>query len=969
MADVPLPSVEGPSSADMLTEPPIAFEARRGDSAAPRVTVTSAPSPSVPSTPSTSDSEDEYDHVGQDRRPSPAEQLSRDMQQVHLSSPDQLDMNSVTAAINNITAEQSSTRPPLQVEAPTNGSGDRTSRRSSRGRRSSSRPLAVRHQVTDEEPPQDAFNETGFQDAFRNTKGLMADIVVALESGSLHNDTGSIMHRLRNEAQDLASFNCPSTRTVAFVGGTGAGKSSLLNSLLDFKDLARASTSGAACTCVATEYRYHQSPTLTVQVDLFSVDELTEQLSNMLHAYRQFHFLQQAIDSGEMSNTDPEARDQLQADAQLALDTFRALFRGRLQDETFLLSDLETSVLNNLKSWTVTLLRSEPTAPRPGLTVESCSALLASLSSERPSSNEPSIWPCIRSIKVFLNAHILSKGLVLVDLPGLRDTNAARRNVTERFLRQCNEIFVTCNIDRATTDQGVRDVFDLARPAGLSRVGIICTKSDVIEPTEAVRDYRGERAQAIRRRMTNLDIETRDCSRIDEDIEELASAPTLSIDEQDELNQLSREKFQAAKRREEAEFELKKYIIDVRNKDVTQALIDVYLSSAPTGEVAVFCVSNKLYWDSRDKPSNDALPYLHLSSIMAVRRHCIAIVSTSQHAAATHYMKHKVPALLAEIQLWVQSTAENAGSEMGHELRDALDTIEGWLTGDLMSRRSAAQTVGRAAKRCFDEELYTPRNTLHWSRAAQNAGLKWEQWYHPTYSAFCRNYGIHRTEAAGRCNWNEEIIAGMVQCVSEPWDAVRRTVRAQHGAVVRLIEQLLDRIISHLEVQSDAIGDVVLPFIQALENHLDMAMSSVEEAYMDLEEKLSSLQTDALSGIRTSFIGRAMEGSYRECNFEGGRGSDSRRKAIIRRRLAQERLFTETMSQWRRDFRELADEMQENMTSIIESRITRIQETLDIVRQYDAEVEGDGDAAFRDRVDEALTRAQAAHRGTLRVLS
>lgn len=62
---------------------------------------------------------------------------------------------------------------------------------------------------------------------------------------------------------------------------------------------------------------------------------------------------------------------------------------------------------------------------------------------------------------------------------GLRDSNTARRNVTERYLLHCNEIFAICNIGRATTDVGVEEVIRLARQAQLSKVGIVCTKSDV----------------------------------------------------------------------------------------------------------------------------------------------------------------------------------------------------------------------------------------------------------------------------------------------------------------------------------------------------------------------------------------------------------------------------------------------------------------------------------------------------------
>lgn len=63
--------------------------------------------------------------------------------------------------------------------------------------------------------------------------------------------------------------------------------------------------------------------------------------------------------------------------------------------------------------------------------------------------------------------------------PGLHDLNSARRNITERYLLHCDEIFAVCNIGRAVTDAGVASVFELAKKAKLSNVGIICTKSDV----------------------------------------------------------------------------------------------------------------------------------------------------------------------------------------------------------------------------------------------------------------------------------------------------------------------------------------------------------------------------------------------------------------------------------------------------------------------------------------------------------
>jgi hypothetical protein len=63
---------------------------------------------------------------------------------------------------------------------------------------------------------------------------------------------------------------------------------------------------------------------------------------------------------------------------------------------------------------------------------------------------------------------------------GLRDLNSARKNITERYLLKCDEIFAVCDIGRAATNESVSYVFKLAEQAQLSNVGIICTRSEVI---------------------------------------------------------------------------------------------------------------------------------------------------------------------------------------------------------------------------------------------------------------------------------------------------------------------------------------------------------------------------------------------------------------------------------------------------------------------------------------------------------
>ncbi|KAI6777846.1 uncharacterized protein J7T54_000555 [Emericellopsis cladophorae] len=360
--------------------------------------------------------------------------------------------------------------PSIAGEAP----DPESARNRRRSRRASSQPVRVRHEVSDEELP-GAAHSAEFRHAFQISKRLMADMENILRGSALHAEEESTIHGLHAEAVKLAEFQYPSTRIVGFVGDSGVGKSSLLNSLLDTRALARTSNSGEACTCVATEYHYHPEETFNIKTNLFTVEELRDQLRSMLRCYRHFHLHGHAMEADEK-------RD-LELGAKLAIDTFRAMFHGRLRNEDFLVTDMEDTVLEVLS-------------------------------------------------RVYSNATILSTGLILVDLPGLRDLNAARRIITERYLIQCDEIFAVCNIGRAATDEGVSNVFELARQARLSNVGID------VQAEEALIGSTGDRADKIREMMAAIATDERDARRVQDELDVFGNED-LSEDEREDWIELT----------------------------------------------------------------------------------------------------------------------------------------------------------------------------------------------------------------------------------------------------------------------------------------------------------------------------------------------------------------------------------------------------------------------------------------------
>jgi hypothetical protein len=67
--------------------------------------------------------------------------------------------------------------------------------------------------------------------------------------------------------------------------------------------------------------------------------------------------------------------------------------------------------------------------------------------------NDPALWPLIRQVVVKFRAAALSTGAILVDLPGVADTNAARSNICKDYMKKCDCIWVLAPITRAVDDR------------------------------------------------------------------------------------------------------------------------------------------------------------------------------------------------------------------------------------------------------------------------------------------------------------------------------------------------------------------------------------------------------------------------------------------------------------------------------------------------------------------------------------
>jgi hypothetical protein len=103
---------------------------------------------------------------------------------------------------------------------------------------------------------------------------------------------------------------------------------------------------------------------------------------------------------------------------------------------------------------------------------------------------EMEFWPLIKVVRLYVKAPALSTGAVIVDLPGVHDSNAARSAVAEDYIKQCTGLWIVAPINRAVDDKAAKSLLgetfkrQLQMDGGFSTVTFICSKTDDISLME-----------------------------------------------------------------------------------------------------------------------------------------------------------------------------------------------------------------------------------------------------------------------------------------------------------------------------------------------------------------------------------------------------------------------------------------------------------------------------------------------------
>ncbi|KGO42065.1 hypothetical protein PEX1_069780 [Penicillium expansum] len=807
------------------------------------------------------------------------------------------------------------------------------------------------------------------QTGLKEVKGELASLASMMGLSELKQDQSTDLHSLYERTKKMSMFECPETRIVGFIGDSGVGKSSLINSLLDQNSLSRSSSEGAACTCVVTEFRHvdsnHTGP-FTIEAQFMTAQEMKELLDELLSSFRRFHVTSsfQELKSQEEQHSCRDAADR-------AWETFRSLFstQPRLTME-FLSADFDGAypeLLEQLERWAYAGLTLRPGGPDAlehsviAGDLTECKESLDLLTANNMNDGRPALWPFIKLIRVYLKSPILNTGLILADLPGFSDLNFARVRATERYLaHSCDEVFVVADISRACTNPSIQDVMRRCRDDQPRRV--ILSKSEVISPEES---GRGTTPDALQIRRMNKEIQ--------------------AIQKQIKLTEVRLRKVSGAKQAElavkgyelrdkenELTFQIKQFLITRRNNLVAQELTRKHT------DIRVFCISNTFYSEYRRNGNSQAEAYVDLSGIRELRRYCQLVPAESQLRLASAFLEHQVPALLRSIRQWALSGTDSVTAEKSAILRRVLENTREALRREFISSQSYIHLARQSLDDVFTERITEViRNSrARWTTQSIEISLEWAGWAPNTYAAFCRKSGDYKTGAQSYRCWNNELVQPAREALNAEWEDILDWLQAQTGRLVgdtrTTFEELREEIEAHIELaphalqnlqqgmksRQECIEDDIQDSIQKMIHNFEYDVQDIDNLKLDSNWLPRLIKRDMLYGHASSFISGLMQPAYAAMNREEGGGSDSRRKKIMNDHLTHSRLFAEFSNLARSEYTNVVtgcfNALQESVTEQIES----------LVRDFHAVVTVEGQASEAEQAP-ALAEALRSRFGRI----
>ncbi|KAK3316074.1 hypothetical protein B0H66DRAFT_534337 [Apodospora peruviana] len=221
-----------------------------------------------------------------------------------------------------------------------------------------------------------------------------------------------------------------SMESSCVAGATGAGKTSLLNVLLEIPELLPASsTEAATATVCRIAWKHDDAPgkEFRAEIAFRSWDDVKEELHEIIQAVDE----RKKIREGEFNDEDEryELMEELTHTISRGVSTIRALWgldEADIESMTHTAESILGSNEDIVRHLGTTMLVSSSDA-------EEFAADVKPHLDSTATTEGSTLWPLIREVNIYVESDILRHGITLVDLPGLSDNIESRAGVAEKY--------------------------------------------------------------------------------------------------------------------------------------------------------------------------------------------------------------------------------------------------------------------------------------------------------------------------------------------------------------------------------------------------------------------------------------------------------------------------------------------------------------------------------------------------------
>ncbi|CZS91694.1 uncharacterized protein RAG0_02208 [Rhynchosporium agropyri] len=271
---------------------------------------------------------------------------------------------------------------------------------------------------------------------------------------------------------------------IGFLGGTGTGKSSLINALLMERVLPRSEE--AASTAVPVEVSYNDSEDperlYRAYIEGISREEFTNELEG-LFADKMFWDQGEGLEAGDVDFEMLQRMNTTFSKIKCLFPKLQTLDDLKKTSAQELLSNPEVSRLLDSKQ--------DIFSADFQNFANSIKRYIEANKGDIETSLKISVWPLVKLVRIRTKAAILKPGIILVDLPGNQDTSAARNAIAEQHKKNLTMSVIVAPAVRASSDKGAYELLSSAERRTMQLDGLY--KSDslffVVTKIDQLEDY------------------------------------------------------------------------------------------------------------------------------------------------------------------------------------------------------------------------------------------------------------------------------------------------------------------------------------------------------------------------------------------------------------------------------------------------------------------------------------------------